>query len=196
MTPRAPRVCVKLYAASDAVPDAAFVPIFHRWIRDRALDFVFIDVADYAHVPEGPAVMLVTDGVTFGLDRADGQLGLLAQQRRSVEGTTADTIALALQQTLAVANALEREGSLRGRLVFGRSRIRVEINDRLLAPNDDASFSMFAPAVIEATGRVFQGSRPTVTRARGDTRDRLAIDAFVGELLESATLQELSAKVP
>ena len=195
MTQRIPRVCIRLYAVSGSVPDTTIIPIFHRWIRDRMLDFVFIDVADYAHVPEGPGVMLVTDGVTFGLDRADGRVALLAQQRRPAEGTMADAIALALQQTLAVADALEREGSLRGTLSFDRSRIRIEINDRLLAPNDDASFDIFAPAVLEATGRLFRGSPPTVTRVRGDTRGRLAIDTSVGELLESVIPQGITASV-
>src|ERR1041385_2646635 len=100
MTPRIPRVCVKLYADSAAVPDETFIPIFHRWIRDRALDLVFIDVADYAHVPDGPGVMLVTDAIAFALDRSDGRFGLLAQQRRPGHGSTADAIALALRQTL------------------------------------------------------------------------------------------------
>lgn len=180
MTPRAPRVCVKLYANSDQVPDSTFVPIFHRWIRDRLLDFVYIDVADYAHVPGGPGVMLVTDGIAFALDRADGRYGLLAQQRRPVDGDVADAIALALKQTLAVADALERERSLRGKLAFDRSRVRVEINDRLAATNDERSFRVFAPAAVDAVDRVLSGDRRAATRAHGDARDRLAIDVHGG----------------
>ena len=176
MTPRSPRVCIKVYAESDTVPDSALVPIFHRWIRDRMLDFVFIDVADYAHVPNGPGTMLVTDSITFALDRADGRYGLFAQQRRPVEGDVTDAIALALRQTLAVADALERERSLRGKLRFDRSRVRIEINDRLAAPNDEGAFRVFGPAAVDAANRVLSGSRLVATRANGDARDRLAID--------------------
>lgn len=176
MTPRAPRVCVKLYAVADAVPDSAFVPIFHRWIRDRVLDFVFIDVADYAHVPEGPGVMLVTDEMTFALDRADGRFGLLGQQRRPSEGNAAEAIAIPLRRTFAVADALEREPSLAGRLAFDRATFRVEINDRLAAPNHAGTFGEFGPAIVEAAGRVFPGERHSVVRVLGDHRARPAID--------------------
>jgi len=167
---------VKLFAKSDSFEPAEFVPIFHRWIRDRALDFVFIDVADYAHVPEGPGVMLVTDRVTFGLDRADGQFGLLAQQRRPVEGNVTDAIALTLQQAVTVADALEGEGSLRGILAFDRSRVRIELSDRLAAPNDEGSFREFGPAAVDAASRVLAVHHLIATRASGDARNRLAID--------------------
>jgi hypothetical protein len=181
MTPRIPRVCVKLYADSAAVPDETFIPIFHRWIRDRALDLVFIDVADYAHVPDGPGVMLVTDAIAFALDRSDGRFGLLAQQRRPGHGSTADAIALALRQTLDVADALERERALAGKLSFVRNAFRLEINDRLAAPaNDDASYLALRPSIEGAAQRVFPDRRPTIARVFGDARDRLAVDVVLG----------------
>ena len=80
------RVCVKLFAAEPGVPDSAFVPIFHEWIRDRALGLVLLDVADYTHVPDSPGVMLIAHEAAFSLDRTDGRLGLLAQQRRPIDG--------------------------------------------------------------------------------------------------------------
>ena len=54
------RIGAKLYAGNPDVIDlAAYVPIFHGWIQCKILDGVPIDVADYAHVPDGPGVMLI-----------------------------------------------------------------------------------------------------------------------------------------
>jgi len=74
-------------------------------------------VADYAHVPEGPGIMLVTHAITFSLDRSGGRFGLRAQQRRSA------AIAATLRATLAFADLLERDSRVRGRLLFDRSSI-------------------------------------------------------------------------
>ena len=101
------RVCVKLFAAEPGVPDSAFVPIFHEWIRDRALGLVLLDVADYTHVPDSPGVMLIAHEAAFSLDRTDGRLGLLAQQRRPIDGGVSTAIAVTLRQALAVADRLE-----------------------------------------------------------------------------------------
>jgi hypothetical protein len=60
--------------------------------------------------------------------------------------------------------------------VFDRSRVRVEINDRLAARNDEGSFREFGPAAVDAASRVLAGSRLIATRAYGDARNRLAID--------------------
>ena len=57
------RVCVKVYASEQAIEDDAklFVPIFHEWIRDGTPGgLVLLDVADYAHVPESPGIMLIS----------------------------------------------------------------------------------------------------------------------------------------
>ena len=55
------RICVKLYAPEPGIGDQDFVPIFHDWIRDQSLaNLVLFDVADYAHVPESPGIVLVT----------------------------------------------------------------------------------------------------------------------------------------
>ena len=119
------RVCVKLYAPEPGIPDSTFVPIFHEWIRERALDMVLLDVADYAHVPDGPGVVLIAHEATFSLDRSDGRFGLLAQQRRPITGDAGDAIATTLGQALLVAERLERDRRVAGCLAFDRASIQI-----------------------------------------------------------------------
>src|SRR5688572_5531870 len=113
------RVCVKMYAAEDGgVSDAVFVEIFQEWIRDRALDMVLFDVADYAHAPVSPGIMLMADEASFALDRADGRFGLLAQRRKPLPGDAVAAISTTVAQVMDVAARLERDPRVEGRLVF------------------------------------------------------------------------------
>ena len=175
------RICIKLYAPEPGIDDQAFVPIFHEWIRDQAIDnLVLFDVADYAHVPESPGIVLVTHEASFALDRSDGLFGLLAQRRINGSDEAADMIATTLRHALQVAAKLEEDPRLAGKLVFDRSRVLIEANDRLRAPNTDEGYGALEPAVSTAIKAVFSDSTPRVTRVNNDPRDRLAADVRVG----------------
>ena len=171
------RVCAKLYADEpDGLRDEVFVPIFHEWIRKRALDAVLLDVADYTHAPDSPGVMLVGHDATYALDRSDGRFGLLVQRRRPHDGDSTTAIVVTLRGLFAVADGLESDRRLRSKLKFDRTSIRIEANDRLRAPNTDAGFEVFMPIVNDAVGRVFPEAPGNVTRVKNDPRDRLAVD--------------------
>jgi hypothetical protein len=174
------RACVKVYASESKVEDdaALFVPIFHEWIRDGALDMVMLDVADYAHAPDSPGIVLVCHEVSFSMDRSDGRFGILAQRRTPVDGTPEDAVARTLGHTLEVAKKLQADPRVSKVLKLDVSNVRVESNDRLRLPNSDAGYAVFAPMVTEAVHRV-TGSWPAVSRVANDPRDRLAVEAWL-----------------
>ena len=175
------RICVKLYAPEPGVGDQAFIPIFHEWIRDQAIDnLVLFDVADYAHVPESPGIVLVTHEASFSLDRSDGLFGLLAQRRVNGSDEAADMIATTLRHALQVAAKLEEDPRLAGKLAFDRSRVVIEANDRLRAPNTDEGYRALEPVVSTAIKAVLSDGSPRVTRVDNDPRDRLAAEVRVG----------------
>ena len=177
------RAVVKLYSdepegiESDA---AAFVPIFHEWIRGNAIpEMMLFDVADYAHAPVSPGIMLVAHEASFALDRSDGRFGLLAQRRTAFDGTPAEAIATTLRQALKVAGMLERDPRLHGKLKFDATHPRIEANDRLRVPNTDEGLQTFLPIVQEALSAVYPGHETKVTRVENDPRDRLAVQVKV-----------------
>ncbi len=186
------RVCVKIYASEHAVEDdaALFVPIFHDWIREGVLDLVMLDVADYAHAPDSPGIMLVCHEVSFSLDRTDGRFGLLAQRRIPIEGTPADAIAATISHVLEVGVRLERDPRVAGRLKLEPSTLRIEANDRLLAPNSEAGYEQFAPFVREGVLAAYGGGEPAVGRIENDPRDRLSVAV---KLDAASDIQELLA---
>src|SRR4051812_7576093 len=82
----AQKLQLKIFVNADAAPSIdreAFIAIFHRWIKDRTLPELMIDVANYAHVPEGPSVALIGHGADYFIDEAEGRLGLLYNRKRS-----------------------------------------------------------------------------------------------------------------
>ena len=59
-----------------------FIPLFHRFIQQGALEGMLIDVADYAHVPGGPGVLLVGHDVDYAIDSNRGRASLLVTRKR------------------------------------------------------------------------------------------------------------------
>src|SRR4051812_30443994 len=77
---------VKIYATQDArVQWHDLIPIFHRWIRDNVLPGTLIDVADYAHVPAGPGILLISHDAFYSVDNRENRLGFLYNQRTATE---------------------------------------------------------------------------------------------------------------
>jgi hypothetical protein len=184
------RFCIKLHAVDPAALDLAeAIPAFHRWIRSGAVPGLLIDVADYRHVPDGPAVALIGHEADYILDGAEGPLGLLYSRKRRGAGTTAERLAAGLHATLLACRALEREpdGARRG-LRFDGRRVRLVFNDRLRAPNDDATLDALRPAVDAVLARLWPGREPAIERAHGDPRERLTLVADSGEEVDVATL--------
>lgn len=148
---------IKLFAESDSFTPTEFVPIFHRWIQGQSLpDHVLIDVADYAHVPDGPGTLLVADEANLHMDRGHGRLGLMYVRKRPIHGTAGPAAQLAgvLRETLVAANLLEAEPELAGRLSLSRDDFVIRLNDRLHAPNTPESAAAMASIVKQAVTEV------------------------------------------
>lgn len=137
---------VKIFAVSaDGVDIAQAIPVFHRWIQQRALPEMLIDVADYGHVPAGPGVLLVGHDSHYSLDLCQHRLGLLYSRRTAADGSVADRIADAIDRASAAAAKIAAEPEFAGRLRFDANELEIGVNDRLLAPNTPASVAGIEP---------------------------------------------------
>ena len=158
-------------AARTAQPEA-FIPVFHRWIRQRVLPELVIDVANYLHVPEGPGVVLIGDGADYFMDQGQGRLGLLYNRKRAGEAPAARLQDLA-RRALHAAALLEREPALAGSLTFATDELLFRINDRLAAPNTDATLAAVKPKLAELADRLFAG--PVELARVGGAKDLFAV---------------------
>ena len=160
---------IKVFAKDGAAIELdAFIPVFHRWIREHRVPGILVDVADYGHLPKGPGVVLVGHEADFYMDSMEGQLGLLYSRKLPQPGPFADRLRASLQAAREACAALEAEPELEGRLTFDAADLLFLSNDRLVAPNTEEAFAALRPD-LEA---VFGGSG--VRREAGDPRRRLA----------------------
>ncbi len=156
------KIAVKLFATSNEIHGETFVPVFHHWIQNQAIaDHMLIDVADYAHVPDGPGTVLVSHEANIYADREGGKLGLLYTRKQPVAGTFRDRLKQAIGATLNIASLLQRAPEFDGKLSFATGEILIRINDRLLAPNTSETFTA-VKVDIEAVGRELLGDSVTV----------------------------------
>ena len=139
------KLAVKFFVedASHLKTDADFVPVFHRWIQTRAVPgHQLIDVADYAHVKDGPGTVLISHEANFHADLGDGRLGLLYVRKQPLPG---NSFPQRLRETFAHAlracALLEDEESLRGRIRFRTDEAAFRIYDRLHGPNTQETFN-------------------------------------------------------
>ena len=146
------KIAIKLFTAADTFEKSEFVPIFHHWIQNQDLPgHGLIDVADYAHVFDGPGTALIASEANIYMDRGEGRLGLLYVRKQPIAGLL-PTIAAALQ----AAAKLQADPSLAGRLKFRTDEISIRFNDRLATPNTPETFDAVR-SDIESAARLLDG---------------------------------------
>src|SRR5256885_7330020 len=100
---------VKVFAEGHpGLAPESFIPVFHGWIKHRLLPELMIDVANYAHVPKGPGVVLIGHACDYFMDEAEGRLGLLHSRKRSAPDA-AERLGDAFRRALHAASLLEAD---------------------------------------------------------------------------------------
>ena len=172
----------------------AFVPVFHRWIKDHTLPELLIDVANYVHVPEGPSIALIGHGSDYFIDDGAGRLGLLHSRKRA-GFAPAERLADLFRRTLHAARLLETDLNLTPRVKFATSELLFRVNDRLLAPANDTTFAALRPELEALATRLF-GSTFELTRV-GGPKDLFSVRLLnTGTAVPLATLLERAGGPP
>ena len=164
------RVSVKFFSDPDpgALELHPFIGIFHAFIQDKTLPGLLIDVADYAHVPDGPGVMLIGHDVDYAIDCSGGRTGLLTVRKRCGDATLADSLRDALRMGLTAMYAIHQ--SVDTNVLFSTGSFEVQVIDRLAAANDDAGFAAAKSAVEPVLRELFGDIDVEVSRANSDDR--------------------------
>jgi len=133
-------VNVKLLLENPARVDLEpLIPIFHEWIQNQVFEEMLLDVADYRHVPGGPGVMVIGLQADYSVDDVDHRLGVRYNRKAGLEGSNAERLKQAARAALTACVKLEGEPRMGGKLRFNGQDIEIFVNDRLLAPNNDAT---------------------------------------------------------
>lgn len=153
-------VNVKLMLANpEAVDLEPLVPIFHSWIQHQAPGDLLLDIADYRHVPAGPGVILIGHQGDFSVDNTQNRLGVRYNRKAELDGDNASRLRQALVAALTACQRLESDDRLDGRLHFDGRELELFINDRLLAPNTDATRRAAEPELRGFFDGLFGGAK-------------------------------------
>jgi hypothetical protein len=164
------RIQVKIYSTGPQDPER-FIPVFHRFIRDKVFDELMIDVADYGHVKDGPGVVLIGHASDYFADTSEGRFGLLYTRKRDAP-PPAERLFDAVRRALDGARLCEKEPSLEG-LRFSTNEILVRLTDRLRAPNDAKGFAELETELAALATKLYGPSGVTIEKV-GEARDVLA----------------------
>jgi hypothetical protein len=184
------RLQIKYFVENpDAVELAPFIGLFQRWIQEKKLDELLVDVADYGHVFQGPGVVLIGHESDYALDMGGGRPGLLYTRKRQQDTGLEDQLRQAFHRALTACKVLEAERSLK--LKFRTDEAEVRFVDRLELPNTPESLAAVKDALGGVLAEVY-GAPVSIAPLSSDPRHVLALgvraeqarglDALLGHL--------------
>ena len=173
------KIGVKVFAAAaNDIPLADFIDVFHNWIQTT--DGVYHDVADYSHMQAGPGIVLVANHANVSIDETDNRRGLLYSQKAHLNGSNQEKIRTVFRAAMDYCRRLEQEPSLRGKAKFSKDEFAFLINDRLLAPNREDTFTELKPELETALGGLFGAGNFALER-RSNPRERFTVAVRASE---------------
>jgi hypothetical protein len=165
MNPKRISAKIDLADSNSEVDLHSFIRVFHEFIKEKKVEGLLIDVADYSHVPEGPGVVLIGHDVDYSIDQIGGSTGILTLRKRIEEGSLADLLDDTVRKCLLAVKAVQEDGSTK--TSFSSALIRVQLVDRLAAPNTDQGYASFQAEFEGLAARLF-GDSGTIERADAD----------------------------
>jgi len=152
-------VNVKLMLANpDEIDLEPLIPIFHGWIQEQAPGDLLLDIADYRHVPAGPGVVLIGYQGDLSVDHRQNRLGVRYNRKAELDGDNEGRLRQAAVAALTACRRLESDARLDGKLHFNGREVELFINDRMLAPNNDATRQAAEPELRGFFGKLFRGA--------------------------------------
>ena len=177
------RLSVKFYFEELSVDVDTFIPVFHRWIRENVVpNELLLDVADYKHILDGPALLLVGHEADYVIDLTDGKPGLLYVRKRDTGSNLSEALGTTLAQALNWIELTENDVELGGKLKLRTDGATIVLLDRLNYPNAASngdgvdSAANAAQAQLTDNLAALFGGDATVTRIANDAREPLTFE--------------------
>jgi hypothetical protein len=181
-------VNIKLHAGKVSEADLAhLIPVFHGWIQGQVFGDLLLDIADYRHVPVGPGVVLIGQDGDYSVDQTDNLSGVRYNRKSTLSGSNQDRFNQAARAALTACQRLESDPTLGGKFHFVGREVELFINDRLLAPNSEATRKAAEPYLDEFFKKLFKGSHFALSYA-ADPRRLFTVTAKSERMFTSSEL--------
>lgn len=146
--------------------------VWNGWIPDSPE--VFVDVADYAHVQDGPVVILVGHYLNLSLDHTGRRLGLLYDYKHPMDGGNEEKLKSSLLGLLRAAKRLEDEAGFGKKPRFNAGELRFIVNSRAIAPNSAETLASVGPELSKVLARAY-GEGAFTLEHLSDPRQRFMV---------------------
>jgi hypothetical protein len=165
------RTQVKFFLENPETVDVSqFTGVFQRWIQQKALDSLLVDVADYRHVFQGPGIILIGHESDYAIESRDGRLGLLVTRKHQLEPDLVTQLQVSLRLALAAAQLLESDTAFTPPLKFRANEVEVRFADRLQLPNQPESFELVKDDLRAVFDSLYGTDSVTIAPVSQDTR--------------------------
>ncbi|HEY7090350.1 MAG TPA: hypothetical protein VH518_19800 [Tepidisphaeraceae bacterium] len=157
------KISIKLFLENaNGMKLDSLVPVFHAWIQNHSIEnHLLIDVANYAHVKNGPGIVLVAHEGNFSVDQRGGRLGLTYQRKQQIEHPFEERVRTVFETVVGAAALLEGAPPTGARLKFRTDEIELRICDRLFAPNNTETLDDVKPDVLSVWPRAALEHHPS-----------------------------------
>jgi len=190
------RTQVKFFLENPAAVDmAAFTGVFQRWIQQKALGELLIDVADYRHVFQGPGVVLIGYESDYAIENRNGRLGLLYTRKRQLDPDLPAQLRTSFRLALAACQRLEADSSFRPGLKFRADEIEIRFADRLQLPNRAESFGVVEESLRGALTELYGTRTVQLAPVQGDARQLFTVAVHAEGVSSLADLRQLQPSV-
>jgi hypothetical protein len=147
-----------------------FIEIFGRWRGEKNHPAEWVDLADYAHVPRGPGIVLVGQRANLAFDMADPAPGILYASKKGLTGSHLERLSAAMKSCLELTKRLIAEPEFPKGVALRTDALELRFADRLVTPNTPATDEELRPVVRQAMDRLF-GENGYQLAAQSDSQE-------------------------
>lgn len=150
------RIDLKVFLdAPDGVKLEPVLTIFDRWRQQTDHPADWVDLADYAHMQQGPAILMAGKRDRIAVDTNLPGAGILVQTQKGLAGSIEERFVEAFRRHLSMSTELAAAPEFPSALSVRGGDWLVTINDRLQFPNTDATDQAVRSGMVAALDRLF-----------------------------------------
>ena len=147
-----------------------FIEIFGRWRGEKSQPAEWVDLADYAHVPRGPGIVLVGQRANFAFDMAEPAPGILYAAKKGLTGSHLVRVTVAMKSCLELTKRLITEPEFPDGVALRTDSVELRFADRLATPNTPETDEELRPVVRQAMDKLF-GANGYELAVQGDLNE-------------------------
>jgi hypothetical protein len=150
------RISIKIL--TDAPPGLKldpFLSIFGRWRKETSHPAQWVDLADYAHMPRGPGIVLIGKRANFSFDMGGEVPGVLYASKKDLTGSPEARLSAVFAACLEMSRRLIAEPEFPSGVSLRAGELELIFNDRLETPNTPGTDRVLAPVASAVLDRLF-----------------------------------------